>query len=514
MGTTEYLTALYDEPRLIHDINRFSLELAMNCWGLVLQDLEIDCAFIFEDMSYKSGSLVSPAMFDEFMAPYYRPLIGFLSEHGVRHVLVDSDGLVDQLIPGFLDVGLTGLFPMEAVNDTVRIRRDYPRLQMLGGIDKRIRIDKVMNLVAYVTGKLANLSHDEAFIEASYLSWHGLADTRNRCWSDELASTFDLPLEKVPRIVDACEVVGGLSKEAANFCGIPSGVPLVAGTGDQVATHIGAGVVEAGYLMDGAGTFSVLGTCVDSFFADTRHGIWSVLAAPESLGLWYPIMYIGGGGLVHRWSAGLFFEHLFSESSTHATTSMGIHYSVLDHLAGEVHAGSDGLIFVPHLYGRSCPEEPETRGARLGMTTSHTPAHLFRSVLESIAYDYALSLEALRDYRPDVDFKGVRVTGGGAASHLWTQIKASVLGIPYGGLQRSSVAAAGSAMFGGHAVGLFSDIASVAKGWAVLTDTTLPRPRLTSLYRHYVQAYRQALKELKGVNQTLETLRNQPENHS
>jgi xylulokinase len=375
------------------------------------------------------------------------------------------------------------------------------------------RIDRVMNLVAYVTGKLGNLTRDEAFIEASYLSWHGLADTRNRCWSKELASTFDLPLEKLPRIVDACEVVGGLSEEAAGMCGIPSGVPLVAGVGDQVATYIGAGVVEAGYLMDGAGTFSVLGTCVDRFFADTRHRVWNVIAAPKSLGLWYPVMYIGGGGLVHRWSADLFFEHLMSQESPHRKTGSGIHYSVLDHLAGEVPAGSDGLIFVPHLFGRSCPEEPEMRGAWLGLTTSHTPAHLFRAVLESIAYDYAVSLEALRDYLPEVDFKQVRVTGGGAASHLWTQIKASVLGIPYGGLQRSSMAAAGTALLGGHAVGLFSDIASVAKQWAVLTETTMPRPGLTSVYANYVQAYRQALKDLKGLNQTLDTLRNQPEDH-
>jgi xylulokinase len=281
-----------------------------------------------------------------------------------------------------------------------------------------------------------------------------------------------------------------------------------------VATYIGAGVVEAGYLMDGAGTFSVLGTCVDRFFADTRHGVWNVIAAPKSLGLWYPVMYIGGGGLVHRWSAGLFFEHLLGEGSPHGKTSMGIHYSVLDHLAAEVPAGSGGLIFVPHLYGRSCPEEPEMRGAWLGLTTNHTPAHLFRSVLESIAYDYAVSLEALRDYLPEVDFKGVRVTGGGASSHLWTQIKASVLGIPYGGLQRSSMAAAGSAILGGHAVDLFPDIASVAKQWAALTETTLPRPGLTRLYRGYVQAYRQALKDLKGLNQALHTLRTQPEDHS
>jgi uroporphyrinogen decarboxylase len=141
MGTTNYLMALYDQPDLIHDINDFALTLVMNCWDLVLKDTPIDCAFVFEDMSYKTGSLISPEMFDQFLAPYYVRLIDFLNQHGVRHVLVDSDGLIEQLVPKWLEVGVTGVFPMEAVNDLWKFRQEYPRLQMLGGIDKRVLIE-------------------------------------------------------------------------------------------------------------------------------------------------------------------------------------------------------------------------------------------------------------------------------------------------------------------------------------------------------------------------------------
>ena len=83
-------------------------------------------------------SMVSPRIFAEFLAPVYRRINGFLREHGIDVVLLDTDGNVWDLIPQFLEVGVTGLYPFEvrAGMDVAEVRARYPRLQMLGGIDK------------------------------------------------------------------------------------------------------------------------------------------------------------------------------------------------------------------------------------------------------------------------------------------------------------------------------------------------------------------------------------------
>jgi uroporphyrinogen decarboxylase len=138
MGDVQYMLTLYDDPGLIKEFNRFFLDFLMEYWSLILTEFDIDCVFILEDMAYRGGSMISPQMFEEFMAPYYRELVYFVRGFGVEYVFVDCDGLVEELIPLWIETGVNGLFPIEAVNDIVTIRETYPQLRMLGGVDKRM----------------------------------------------------------------------------------------------------------------------------------------------------------------------------------------------------------------------------------------------------------------------------------------------------------------------------------------------------------------------------------------
>lgn len=138
MGDVQYMLALYDDPGLIKEFNRFFLDFVMEYWSLILTEFDIDCVFVLEDMAYRGGSMISPQMFEEFMAPYYRELVSFVRGFGVEYVFVDCDGLVEELIPLWVETGVNGLFPLEAMNDIVAIREAYPQLRMLGGVDKRM----------------------------------------------------------------------------------------------------------------------------------------------------------------------------------------------------------------------------------------------------------------------------------------------------------------------------------------------------------------------------------------
>ena len=102
------------------------------------------------------------------------------------------------------------------------------------------------------------------------------------------------------------------------------------------------------------------------------------------------------------------------------------------------------------------------RGSWTGFSWSHTEAHFARSVLESIAYEYAYYLRILREALPELELLETRAIGGGARSDTWNQIKADVLGVPYQRLQRSEFGSWGSAMIAGKAAGIFDDLAQVA----------------------------------------------------
>ena len=128
----------YDEPDLLKDILGHLTTLWISIWEEILADVEIDCCHIWEDMSSTMGVMISPAHFAEFMAPCYRRISDFLKGHGVNTLLVDTDGNIEQLIPQFLEAGVTGMYPMEtsAGMDVMKLRKQYPRFQMMGGVPK------------------------------------------------------------------------------------------------------------------------------------------------------------------------------------------------------------------------------------------------------------------------------------------------------------------------------------------------------------------------------------------
>ena len=139
MGYENLFCGYYDNPRLIHDIASTFTELWIAVWSEVLAQVEVDMVHIFEDVSMGTGSMISPSIFREFMLPYYRRLCDFLKAEGVPIILVDTDGDCSELIPLFLEAGVTGLYPMEVLGglDVRKVRKDFPTLQMMGGVSKR-----------------------------------------------------------------------------------------------------------------------------------------------------------------------------------------------------------------------------------------------------------------------------------------------------------------------------------------------------------------------------------------
>jgi len=155
MGYDRLFMTYYDDPSLIHDINSSFTELWINVYSEVLRDIEVDVVHIWEDLSFGKGPMISPAIIKEFMVPYYGRLTDFLRSRGVDVILLDTDGYCFDIIPLFIEGGITGIYPIEVScgMDLVKVRKSFPHLQIMGGIPKgelkygRDRIDRALKPV-------------------------------------------------------------------------------------------------------------------------------------------------------------------------------------------------------------------------------------------------------------------------------------------------------------------------------------------------------------------------------
>ncbi len=126
------------EPAWVDEMMSFHTRFIMDVWERALSQVEVDFVQLGEDMAYKNGPMISPRMVERYMLPHYHVLTDFLRQHGVRSIIVDSDGDIRTLIPLFLEGGITCVLPMEnnANCNPVDVREAFPHIAMIGGIDK------------------------------------------------------------------------------------------------------------------------------------------------------------------------------------------------------------------------------------------------------------------------------------------------------------------------------------------------------------------------------------------
>jgi hypothetical protein len=142
MGDEHLLYAVYDTPELVHDIMTAYTDMILALWSRMVREVDFDLIEFWEDMASKNGCLISPEMFREFMLPQYRRVEAFAKAHGIEIILVDSDGLIDELVGLMQEAGVTTMYPFEAGAgcDIDATRRRYPEMGVIGGLAKEAMI--------------------------------------------------------------------------------------------------------------------------------------------------------------------------------------------------------------------------------------------------------------------------------------------------------------------------------------------------------------------------------------
>ncbi len=308
------------------------------------------------------------------------------------------------------------------------------------------KIRKMIPASTYVSGRMAGLKAEEAYIDYTHIHLTNMADTKKGCWSDELLELFGIPEGIMPKIVAPFDVAGHVSGEWAAQSGLKEGTPIMAGCGDTAASCLGAGLVKSNMVLDVAGTASVITACVDEYHPDTEK---KILLYPRSVipKLFTPFGFVLGGqdmSWYHdqvNYDGGLPFDALSKETA-------GVE--------------NDSLFFIPFFAGRICPSDACFSGHWIGLKFYHGRAHMFKSIMESIGYEYRFYLKRIKEMFPGLEVKEVFTSAGGARSEEFIRIKADVLGLPFVQLLQKDTSHKAAAVIAGYGTWIFKDMAEAA----------------------------------------------------
>jgi xylulokinase len=350
------------------------------------------------------------------------------------------------------------------------------------------RIAKFVTLNGYVGGKIANLKGEQAFVDCTLLAFFGLEDARTLRWSGDVCAELSIDQNRLPMIVSPWWKIGGLSGAASEASGLRAGTPLFAGAGDQPAGFLGAGFIQPGSVFDVSSSTTLISQCVEEFTPDLANR--SVMYMPSvKPGVYNAFIYLNGGGITLNW----FADEIMGGSAEGG--KQRDKYETITEEARSVPPGSEGLIFIPYLGGRQSPFDVKLRGGWLGLNWGHKRKHLYRAMLESIAYEYRLGLGYMRRLYPQGRPGKVTVTGGGSRNTLWNQIKADVCGLPYERLDGYDFAIRGCCMIAAYGSEVYGDLDTAADRMKRVrkAERYTPSARDHELYERHFSTYRSAL---------------------
>jgi len=355
------------------------------------------------------------------------------------------------------------------------------------------KIHRFIQPSGFVAGKLAGFTGDDAYMDETFICFSGFADLKNGIWSDELCDAMDVDRSKLPRIITSTEVIGEVCSRAAEDTGLPKGIPVVAGCGDQIAGFTGAGILNAGQMVDSSGTACIFGLRSDKYIYDKEFR--SIACLKSAIGDAYYLISVVLGGRTHNW-----YIEQFCNEEIEAAIEKGITvYEYLDEMAGNLSPGSENLVSINYLQGRFFPPEPHVRGLFIGHSWAHTKYHFYRAILESIAYDHYLTRGIMEKLAPHLDFTTISAIGSGAKSDLWLKIKADVMQQNYLRLIRSDLATLGAATVAGYGVGLSKDIEGITSKFGKTDYIQEPDPEEFKKYEKSIGVYRELFSALKPV---------------
>lgn len=313
-----------------------------------------------------------------------------------------------------------------------------------------------------------------------------LLDVANRRWSDELLERAQIDARLLPTVFESAHLCGQVSSMGAAATGLRAGTPVVAGAGDQAAGALSMGVVRPGAVSATIGTSGVVFAATETPVCDPVGRLHTFCHAVP--GCWHVMGVTQAAGLSLRW---------FRDQFGHAG-GIPEPYEVLCAEAAAVAAGTEGLLWIPYMMGERAPHlDPGARAALVGLTFSHTRAHVIRAILEGVALSLRDVLEVLREI--EVPVTRIRLGGGGSRSRLWCQIQADAYEQEVETTAVREGAALGAALLAGVGVKVWPSVEEACEAVERDVERIAPCPRSAVRMRSNYASYRRAYPALKQI---------------
>jgi len=371
--------------------------------------------------------------------------------------------------------------PIDYVYSAARLRwlmKEAPNLLMK---TKRILFPK-----DYIVYRLTG----EAATDYSMASRTMLFNIHKLGWDDEICEILGIPVEPLPPVRGAWEVVGEVSVDAAKATGLKPGTPIVSGGGDRPCEALGANVVDPGRINIGTGTATAMTTPLERPRIDKEGKVDCCChVVPDR---WEYELAILTTGASFRW-----FRDNFAHEEVELSRKFGGNaYDYLVELASKIPPGSDSLFYYPYPMGAKAPKFNElARAVLFGLALSHSKAHFVRAIMEGVGFQYAETLELLA--RLKLKPVEASMVGGEAKSELWNQMKADIIGLKIWVPEVADAAALGSAILAGVGAGVYKTVKDGAERTVRFKKAYNPNFEANRVYQEILDKYKRIYEHLE-----------------
>lgn len=343
--------------------------------------------------------------------------------------------------------------------------------------EKFARIQKIMLPKDYVAYCLTGV-HSCDYSDASGML---LLDVEHKKWSPEMLELCGITEKQMPALFESYEVIGTIKPEIAAKLGLPEGVKVTAGAGDNAAAAVGTGTVGNGACNISLGTSGTIFISSDTFGVDSGN---SLHAFAHSDGKFHLMGCMLSAASCNKW----FCEDILK------TDDYAGEQSQID----PEHYGRNHVFFLPYLMGERSPiNDTNASGTFIGLRMDTTRADMVLAVLEGVCFAIRDSFEVAKGL--GINISRSMICGGGSKSPLWRQMMANVLGIPLDIPQTEQGPGYGAAILAMVGAGLYPDVRTACGGLVHVAETVEPQPEMKALYQERYDKFRKIYPACKSL---------------
>ena len=305
-------------------------------------------------------------------------------------------------------------------------------------------------------------------------------DIQQRLWSPELVEAAGVRPDQLPRIADPCAIAGRLSSAPARELGLPSGIPVVVGAGDDVEV-LGHGLIHPGLSLVHLGSTGSILTCADRPLYDPR---MAIELYPHIIpGSWVLGGSVTAAGIALGWA-----ERVLQATEVNKKEDLTQRPDLLQ-----------PLVFIPHLAGERCPTwNPQARGSWIGLSLDHTAQDMLRAALEGVLFSLKGILERIEDL---VGRQDCLLTGHAGPQQLpRVMLKADIFDRPMGVLQTHDPTALGAMLLAAVGTGVFPNLVEAVHSVAGMSKRIEPQAERVGDYQKLYAVYQAAAQAVRAIN--------------